>query len=148
MRGQPSRIHLQRGLQPFADLGANGAGMDVVDLNAGSILVVHGGPVGCNPARLPNQVPKAKLVHSEMAENRNEKFHLVNSIGVAGGGQVDWVRSPSSPSLRAERSNPEPRKKSWVASARSLSSGAHSRDPLAPRNDGIGETAQPKLIIP
>jgi hypothetical protein len=25
---------------------------------------------------------------------------------------------------------------SWIASSRSLSSGAHSRDPLAPRNDG------------
>src|ERR1700694_6012533 len=27
-------------------------------------------------------------------------------------------------------------KKVWIASSRSLSSGAHSRDPLAPRNDG------------
>jgi len=27
------------------------------------------------------------------------------------------------------------RKKDWIASSRSLSSGAHSRDPLAPRND-------------
>jgi hypothetical protein len=27
---------------------------------------------------------------------------------------------------------------SWIASSRSLSSGAHSRDPLAPRNDGVG----------
>jgi hypothetical protein len=26
-----------------------------------------------------------------------------------------------------------PRKKEWIASSRSLSSGAHSRDPLAPR---------------
>jgi hypothetical protein len=26
--------------------------------------------------------------------------------------------------------------KVWIASSRSLSSGAHSRDPLAPRNDG------------
>ena len=26
--------------------------------------------------------------------------------------------------------------KEWIASSRSLSSGAHSRDPLAPRNDG------------
>ena len=26
----------------------------------------------------------------------------------------------------------------WIASSRSLSSGAHSRDPLAPRNDGMG----------
>src|SRR5712671_3085401 len=25
----------------------------------------------------------------------------------------------------------------WIASSRSLSSGAHSRDPLAPRNDGF-----------
>jgi hypothetical protein len=25
----------------------------------------------------------------------------------------------------------------WIASSRSLSSGAHSRDPLAPRNDGL-----------
>jgi hypothetical protein len=27
-------------------------------------------------------------------------------------------------------------KEEWIASSRSLSSGAHSRDPLAPRNDG------------
>jgi hypothetical protein len=27
-------------------------------------------------------------------------------------------------------------KKEWIASSRSLPSGAHSRDPLAPRNDG------------
>src|SRR2546430_3558042 len=40
------------------------------------------------------------------------------------------------PSLRAQRSNPSRRiKKEWIASSRSLSSGAHSRDPLAPRND-------------
>jgi len=26
--------------------------------------------------------------------------------------------------------------KEWIASSRSLSSGAHSRDPVAPRNDG------------
>jgi hypothetical protein len=78
MRGQPSRIHLQRGLQPFADLGADGAGMDVVDLNAVSIRVVHGKPVGSNSARLPNQVPKTNLVHSEWPESRNEKFHSVN----------------------------------------------------------------------
>src|ERR1700675_481224 len=39
-------------------------------------------------------------------------------------------------SLRAKRSNPWcPIKKEWIASSRSLSSGAHSRDPLAPRND-------------
>jgi hypothetical protein len=25
----------------------------------------------------------------------------------------------------------------WIVSSRSLSSGAHSRDPLAPRNDGL-----------
>jgi hypothetical protein len=37
------------------------------------------------------------------------------------------------PSLRAKRSNPSFRaKKEWIASSRSLSSGAHSRDPLAP----------------
>ena len=42
----------------------------------------------------------------------------------------------SSPSLRAKRSNPAlPQKESWIASSRSLSSGARSRDPLAPRND-------------
>jgi hypothetical protein len=28
------------------------------------------------------------------------------------------------------------KKEEWIASSRSLSSGAHSRDPLAPRNDG------------
>jgi hypothetical protein len=38
--------------------------------------------------------------------------------------------------LRAKRSNPSRAgKKEWIASSRSLSSGAHSRDPLAPRND-------------
>ena len=42
------------------------------------------------------------------------------------------------PSLRAQRSNPCCNtKKEWIAS-RSLSSGAHSRDPLA-RNDGRGQ---------
>jgi hypothetical protein len=41
------------------------------------------------------------------------------------------------PSLRAKRSNPSrSTKKEWIASSRSLSSGAHSRDPLVPRNDG------------
>src|SRR2546421_2833272 len=30
-------------------------------------------------------------------------------------------------------------KKEWIASSRSLSSGAHSRDPLAPRNDAAGD---------
>src|ERR1700682_3217100 len=41
------------------------------------------------------------------------------------------------PSLRAKRSNPSCRaKKEWIASSRSLSSGARSRDPLASRNDG------------
>jgi hypothetical protein len=40
-----------------------------------------------------------------------------------------------SPSLRAKRSNPHRRaKEEWIASSRSLSSGARSRDPLAPRN--------------
>jgi hypothetical protein len=29
-------------------------------------------------------------------------------------------------------------RKEWIASSRSLSSGAHSRDPLAPRNDDLG----------
>ena len=41
-------------------------------------------------------------------------------------------------SLRAKRSNPFlPAMMEWIASSRSLSSGAHSRDPLAPRNDGF-----------
>jgi hypothetical protein len=30
----------------------------------------------------------------------------------------------------------------WIASSRSLSSGAHSRDPLAPRNDEENERDQ------
>jgi len=34
-------------------------------------------------------------------------------------------------------------KKAWIASSRSLSSGARSRDPLAPRNDG--EESSPLL---
>jgi hypothetical protein len=37
--------------------------------------------------------------------------------------------------LRVGGSNPESRRKNWIAS-RSLSSGAHSRDPLA-RNDRV-----------
>src|SRR5260370_6489112 len=45
----------------------------------------------------------------------------------------------NSTSLRAKRSNPSRRaKEEWIASSRSLSSGARSRDPLAPRNDGLG----------
>jgi hypothetical protein len=32
------------------------------------------------------------------------------------------------------------KEESWIASSRSLSSGAHSRDPLAPRNDGTHTT--------
>jgi hypothetical protein len=40
------------------------------------------------------------------------------------------------PSLRAQRSNPSAEYGGvWIASSRSLSSGAPSRDPLAPRND-------------
>jgi len=35
-----------------------------------------------------------------------------------------------------QSSFPSPRQASWIASSRSLSSGARSRDPLAPRNDG------------
>jgi hypothetical protein len=42
--------------------------------------------------------------------------------------------------LRAQRSNPcRSAKKEWIALARNLSSGAHSRDPVAPRNDGVSE---------
>jgi ring-1,2-phenylacetyl-CoA epoxidase subunit PaaC len=33
------------------------------------------------------------------------------------------------------------KKKDWIASSRSLSSGAHSRDPLAPRNDDVAVSA-------
>src|SRR6266436_5504744 len=41
--------------------------------------------------------------------------------------------------MTGSRSNPFRRaKEEWIASSRSLSSGAHSRDPLAPRNDGLG----------
>jgi small subunit ribosomal protein S16 len=43
--------------------------------------------------------------------------------------------------LRAQRSNPSIRKKKeWIASSRSLSSGAHSRDPVAPCNDEFDQT--------
>jgi hypothetical protein len=49
------------------------------------------------------------------------------------------------PSLRAERSNPSCSvKKEWIAASRSLSSGAHSRDPLAPRNDERKKQKEPK----
>jgi hypothetical protein len=34
-----------------------------------------------------------------------------------------------------QQSNPSGNQKAWIASSRSLSSGAHSRDPLAPCND-------------
>jgi len=39
-------------------------------------------------------------------------------------------------SLRAQAKQSTATKEGWIASSRSLSSGAHSRDPLAPRNDG------------
>jgi hypothetical protein len=38
--------------------------------------------------------------------------------------------------IASEAKQSTPAKKRWIASSRSLSSGAHSRDPLAPRNDG------------
>jgi hypothetical protein len=41
----------------------------------------------------------------------------------------------------------EPRKEEWIASSRSLSSGAHSRDPLAPRNDGLKTRHTHSLVI-
>src|SRR6476661_10004086 len=37
---------------------------------------------------------------------------------------------------RSEAIHLAAQKEEWIASSRSLSSGAHSRDPLAPRNDG------------
>ena len=37
--------------------------------------------------------------------------------------------------------------KEWIASSRSLSSGAHSRDPLAPRNDGKTHLRIPAALI-
>ena len=39
------------------------------------------------------------------------------------------------PSLRAQAKQSIAEQAAWIASSRSLSSGAHSRDPLAPRND-------------
>ena len=66
-------------------------------------------------------------------------------------------RSTASSSLRGakRRSNPYLRAEVWIAS-RSLSSGAHSRDPLAPRNDEKTTTCVPaarrarvmQLIVP
>src|SRR5258708_465321 len=45
-------------------------------------------------------------------------------------------------SLRAKRSNPyRGLADRWIAPWRSLSSGAHSRDPLAPRNDELHRIA-------
>src|SRR4051812_42869222 len=38
-------------------------------------------------------------------------------------------------------------KKGWIASSRSLSSGAHSRDPLGPRNDAGRSTRRRKARI-
>ena len=59
----------------------------------------------------------------------------------------------SNPSLRGaqRRSNPSRGvKKEWIASSRSLSSGAHSRDPLAPRNDVdiVARTTSPSRSAP
>ena len=64
-------------------------------------------------------------------------------LATAGGGpySVDAIvarsaDSASSPSVIASaREAIHSAKADWIASARSLSSGAHSRDPLAPRND-------------
>src|SRR6266404_5590169 len=48
------------------------------------------------------------------------------------------------PSLRAKRSNPSCRvMEEWIASSRSLSSGAHSRDPLAPRRSELFRRLRP-----
>ena len=60
MRGHSS-IRLQSGLQPFADLGADGAGMDVVDFNAVLVFAGHDKPFAA--IALPHQVPKGGLVH-------------------------------------------------------------------------------------
>ena len=38
--------------------------------------------------------------------------------------------------IASEAKQSRAKKEDWIASSRSLSSGAHSRDPLAPRNDG------------
>jgi hypothetical protein len=38
--------------------------------------------------------------------------------------------------IASEAKQSSVRDESWIASSRSLSSFAHSRDPLAPRNDG------------
>src|SRR5437667_11271637 len=70
--------------------------------------------------------------------------------GIHGFGQREesrgWPGRPTKPTKRCERpaviaSDSEAihaaAKKVWIASSRSLSSGAHSGDPLAPRNDGI-----------
>jgi hypothetical protein len=52
--------------------------------------------------------------------------------------QTATTQGASKPSLRAlaKQSMEQRARLEWIASSRSLSSGAHSRDPLAPRNDG------------
>ena len=52
--------------QPFADLGADCAAMDAIDLNAMWLLVGH---EGCRlQLYLPNQLPERALVHYEYRE--------------------------------------------------------------------------------
>jgi hypothetical protein len=53
--------------------------------------------------------------------------------------QTATTQGASKPSLRAlaKQSMEQRARLEWIASSRSLSSGAHSRDPLAPRNDGV-----------
>jgi hypothetical protein len=76
------------------------------------------------------------------------EIRRVAAEGPGSGTPPLFVRSVSAaPSLRAERSNPGPHTTPWIASARSLSSGAHSRDPVAPRNDEKNPT-QAQLILP
>jgi len=62
-----------------------------------------------------------------------------------------WIRA--SFSLAHKQSRLAPAVAFWIASSRSLSSGAHSRDPLASRNDGGGKptavsTARPTKRAP
>jgi len=90
------------------------------------------------------------ILRMRAAARRKEKL-VVMPISAIGDGHVNFPKSPSlrgSQRVRAEarpddrlprRSNPCPNEwRAWIAS-RSLSSGAHSRDPLA-RNDGPPST--------
>jgi hypothetical protein len=76
-----------------------------------------------------------KAGHDELEPWSFRKFPIRFSNSVVAFRSWIVIASASEPiHIAAQR-------KEWIASSRSLSSGAHSRDPLAPRNDGSSEHA-------